>query len=24
VQIQLRMQFPVGTVTLHLLKEEHL
>jgi hypothetical protein len=24
VQIQLRMSFPVGTVTLHLLKEEKL
>lgn len=24
VQIQLRMSFPVGTVTLHLMKEEHL
>jgi hypothetical protein len=24
VQIQLRMSFPVGTVTLHLLKEERL
>jgi hypothetical protein len=24
VQIQLRMSFPIGTVTLHLAKEEHL